>query len=87
MKRVLLVMCVLVVFGCEPVSPPDNVTTFASGEITHYNLVVIDGCDYLRRYDSVQGGYAYELSHKGNCRSCRKWMMEMVHSKAERYPK
>lgn len=34
---------------------------------TVYSTEVIEGCEYLRRYEGYQNGYTF--THKGNCKN------------------
>jgi hypothetical protein len=34
---------------------------------TNYSVVIIDGCEYLRKYEGYHSGYSF--SHKGNCKN------------------
>lgn len=50
-------------FGCAPERTPATVTD-SFGET--YEVIVIEGCEYLRMRTS--NGY-YVLTHKGNCKN------------------
>lgn len=57
---ILLVSCCL--FSCTENGSGNAVT----GETT-YSTEIIDGCEYLKRYDGYNSGYSF--SHKGNCKN------------------
>jgi hypothetical protein len=57
---ILLVSCCL--FSCTENGSGNAVT----GQ-TNYSIEIIDGCEYLKRYEGYNSGYSF--SHKGDCKN------------------
>jgi hypothetical protein len=59
-KAIFIFIIVCCLFSCTENGSGNAVT----GE-TKYTIEIIDGCEYLKRYEGYQSGYSF--SHKGNC--------------------
>ena len=82
MKKLLLILLIIGVAGCEPPHkkdthpqnlPIENILKNGTGE-----LVIIDSCEYYK-LQFHGAGYMphYNLIHKGNCKNCRKFYREL----------
>jgi hypothetical protein len=66
-KIILLVLAVLVVVGCEYRTDAVEEAERLNG----FNIVTIDSCEYLIKYETYgYSGFGY-FAHKGNCRFCK----------------
>ena len=72
MKKVLLILAVLALYSCEEESKvnvdKEKTTYIIKENHTPAEIVIIDSCEYL--YFSE--GHAKVLTHKGNCKHCKK---------------
>ncbi len=78
MKKLLLILLVIGAAGCEisesnAQSPHHSVDTYTA-RINNLDAVV-DGCEYF--FNNQSG----ELTHKGNCKNCRKFYKELLKEK------
>lgn len=55
MKKLILALTALMMVGCLSKRDSNGIP---------YNVHVIDSCEY------IDGGHAYGIGHKGNCRFC-----------------
>lgn len=62
-----IILLILIFIGCQkPIG--ESVVDTKKG----YNIKVIDGCEYIEVDSGVGDYYRYTLTHKGNCKSCKK---------------
>ena len=59
---IFLIMCCL--FSCTE----NGTGNFLTGK-THYSIEIIDGCEYLKKYEGYNSGSCYIFSHKGDCKN------------------
>lgn len=57
-----LILIILIFSSCS-----NNNETVIKKDIT-YEVVIIDSCEYLKRYNGYNLGYSF--THKGNCKFC-----------------
>ena len=63
MKQIYLILGLLILLSSCNSNPPESGKHITSVEGLDFEMIVIDGCEYLRR----SAGYAGYLAHKGNC--------------------
>jgi hypothetical protein len=72
-KFILLALTTLIMVGCLSKRDSNGIP---------YDVYVIDSCEY------IDGGHAYGIGHKGNCRFCKerrqKEMKELVEQLKEK---
>lgn len=68
MKKLLLVLTIGILLGCESRNVTITTTDF-SIEGKYIKTYVIDSCEYI---GSVYGSNSDILTHKGNCKYCAK---------------
>lgn len=61
-KLSIMLYLILILFACTNNGTGNAVT----GE-TEYSTIIIDNCEYLKKYEGYQRGYSF--SHKGNCKN------------------
>lgn len=67
-KLILLALTALTMVGCEQKTDAE---IEEAKRLNGFNVVVIDSCEYLKKYEaSGYNGYGY-FAHKGNCRFCK----------------
>ncbi len=67
MKKVLfIIVCVIGITSCET-KPVEGSTK--TKQIGDYNVIIIDGCEYLEYRKGSGDNRVYSLTHKGNCKS------------------
>jgi hypothetical protein len=68
MKKVLFIMvCAMGIVSCGPKQPIEG--SNKSGQIGDYNVITIDGCEYLEYRAGAGESRVYSLTHKGNCKN------------------
>ena len=63
-KLMLFVIAGAVLASCGKES---NVVSTKTSEIGAYDIVEIDGCEYIEFDDGIGSGRVHTLVHKGNC--------------------
>lgn len=76
--KIICFVLILVLSGC--VKKVEKVKTFEGGWFS-YDVVVIDGCEYLSR---CTGTSSATVCHKGNCRFCRARLDSLISEKMRR---
>lgn len=67
-KIILLALTALMMVGCEYKTDAE---IEEAKRLNGFNIVVIDSCEYLEKFDAIgYQGYGY-FAHKGNCRFCK----------------
>lgn len=61
-KLSIIVYLILILSACT-----DNGSGNAITGETEYTTIIIDNCEYLKKYEGYQCGYTF--SHKGNCKN------------------
>ena len=70
-KVFLFVVCAIGIVACGPKQPIEG--SSKSGQIGEYNVVIIDGCEYLEYRAGAGESRVYSLTHKGNCKNHEKF--------------
>ena len=75
MKKLIIIL-VLGLVSCNEVNTPKKQTGYVvRADSNPLEIVIADSCEYLL----VPWGNATVLTHKGDCKSCRKYLNNLTH--------
>lgn len=66
MKKITIGLLLLIIAISMSSCNESNISKAIIGE-DNYTIIMIDGCEYLQRYEGYRSGYSF--SHKGNCKN------------------
>lgn len=86
MKRISVVLgMALLAFGCDSPHPGDGVVTLVNAKRSgEFELLTVGECEYVSCPHAGSGPMTHQFAHYGACKSCRKFLIDAIHAKAEK---